>query len=765
MNMNKLVKNLSLIPLVGVLSFAINSTIDEELINANAVNGISYDKDASKETNFQTQNDLTYKYIHLGSTLNNYRGDSIKVGIIDSGINYNHEDFDANLINKNSRSYTYSSTDNKWYYYTYENNKENIKDTYRHGTNVASVIASTVNSLGGVGIAPNVDLYIFKVTNSNNGYEIGAIQCALADAASLKLDVVNMSISCYENEVTYGTSYHPAAKGCKDLLQPYVNQAYNAGVTLVAAAGNENSSEPSYPASNEHVISVGSLEKNSYDSKADYSNYGSTIDLVAPGYVNVATNSSNTTYIEQSGTSFSAPLVSGAIALYKQKNPEATQEEIEKALYASCDSIDDSKSTYTNWAGNGALNVEKFLGIDDYTFSSITPDETSLELYKNSTHQISLKASHTDGNITNQIIDDRYSFIVSDPNILDVSSTGLIKVKTSGKTKITVNGPNNTSCSIDVDVSYQDIAVTGISIDNKFVNIYIEDNKRVKSLKYTISPSNATNTRVRFTSSNEDVISIDENGNLNYKKYGETTISVITEDGDKTDSFLARVFDIVTDYKNQTLSLDDKFSLNARFEPINTDSEFEYKSADEYLASIDNTGLITIEGSGEGLITITGMILDYEIICEKIIIIYVEDDKTQENATAWSTTFLKNISCDSKGITPPSVEGWNDSKTAFKALDGVTQNLIANYEASESSSDVIAQAMYKYDYVISKYNKSSTVYEEFISDRAKSNITQIVNHNGVSFEEVLIPLFGGLILVTSTIIFVFIYKRHQNESR
>lgn len=764
MNMNKLVKTLSLIPLVGILSFAINSTIDEELINVNAVNAISYDKDASKETNFQIQNDLTYKYIHLGSSLNNYRGDSIKVGIIDSGINYNHEDFDANLINKNSRSYTYSSTDKKWYYYTYDNNKENIKDTYRHGTNVASVIASTVNSLGGVGIAPNVDLYIFKVTNSNNGYEIGAIQCALADAASLKLDVVNMSISCYENEVTYGTSYHPAAKGCKDLLQPYVNQAYNAGVTLVAAAGNENSSEPSYPASNEHVISVGSLEKNSYGSKADYSNYGSTIDLVAPGYVNVATNSSNTTYIEQSGTSFSAPLVSGAIALYKQKNPEATQEEIEKALYASCDVID-SGSTYTNWAGHGALNVEKFLGIDDSTFSSITPDATSLELYKNSTHQISLKATHSDGNTTNQIIDDRYSFIVSDPNILDVSSTGFIKVKTSGKTKITVKGPNNTSCSIDVDVSSIDIAVTGISIDNKFTNIYIEDNKREKSLKYTISPSNATNTRARFTSSNEDVISIDENGNLNYKKYGETTISVITEDGEKTDSFLARVFDIVTDYKNQTLSLFDTFSLNARFEPINTGSEFEYKSDDKYLASINDNGLITIDGSGEGFITITGMIKDYNIICEKIIIIYVEDDEIRENATAWSTTFLKNISCDSKGITPPSVEGWNNSKTAFKALDGVTQNLIANYEASESSSYVIAQAMYKYDYVISKYNKSSTVYDEFISDRAKSNIIQIVNHIDISLNEVLILFFGGLILVTSTISFVFIYKRHQNESR
>ncbi len=766
--MNKLFKFLSLIPLLGVISSVAYSSNDENILVANAVNAISYDSDASKESDYSNQNDLTFKYIHLGSTLNNYRGDSVKVGIIDSGINYSHEDFDNALINENSRSYQYSSTDNKWYYYTYKNKPSNILDTFGHGSNVASVIASSINSLGEVGISPNVDLYIFKVTNSNNSYEIGAIQSALYDAAELKLDVLNMSISCYENAVSYQTSYQGASSNCKSLLQTYVDKAYKAGVTLVAASGNHNTSEPSYPASNDHVISVGSLAKNSYDEKADYSNYGSYVDLVAPGYVNVASHSGNNLYRSQSGTSFSAPLVTGAIALYKQKNPSSTPSEIEEALYASCDAIDDDSSPYTNWAGHGALNVEKFLGIDESTFSSITPSETSLSLYKNSTHQISLKATHSDGNITNQIIDDRYSFIVSNPDILDVTSTGLIKVKTSGTTKITVNGPNNTSCEIDVDVSSIDIPVTGISIDNKFSNVYIEDSSIAKSLTYSISPSNATNTRVSFTSSDEDVISIDEDGKLKYKKYGETTITVTTEDGGFSDSFVARVFDIVTDYNNEILSLTDNetFALNARFEPVNTDSYFLYESGDEDFAPIDmDSGVITFNGSGAFIFTIIGEIeIDGSTLkAEKYLYIYVDDGNSNEYALNWSTTFLENISCNLEGRTPPSIDGWNSSKTAYIALDEVSQYLIANYTALEDESDVIALAVYKYDYVLSKYNKNSIVYNEFITGRDKSNTISPV-YNASSFDEIIIILFSGLIVFTTGISLIIIRKKHRYEN-
>ena len=348
----------------------------------------SYSSDITNEPKYTTQNSTTFQYLNLGSTLDSYRGDSVKVGIIDSGINYDHEDFmvsGSTKVKGDSKYYSYQSS--SWVYYkASQHGYSYIDDTLGHGTNVAATVAAAINSVGGLGLAPNVELYVYKVTNSSNGYEFGAIQNALTDAKTLGLDVINMSFQSYENAVSYGGSSMAASSGCSTILSYYLNQAYNAGITLVGAAGNYNTDEPSYPGSNSNVINVGSLNSTG-TGKAGFSNYGSTIDLVAPGYVYVADEASNTAYTNTQGTSFSAPLVTAAIALYIQKNPSATPAQIESALYASCDEIDDSSSPYTNWAGHGSLNVAKFLGVQEDAPSEIVvnnpevvDEELSLEL-------------------------------------------------------------------------------------------------------------------------------------------------------------------------------------------------------------------------------------------------------------------------------------------------------------------------------------------------------------------------------------------------
>ena len=757
--MQKIIKLILLSSLIGGFSLSINNK-ENAPISVNAVTSLSYDDDATMEPNYKEQNDLTFKYMNLGSTLNNYRGDKIKVGVIDSGIYYDHEDFNDDSINANSRYYQYSTTDNKWYYYSYDKYKTKLNDGYHHGTEVASTIASAINSLGGAGIAPNVELYIFKVTNTANGYEIGAIQSALQDAANLKLDVVNMSIQCYEHAVTYGSSYQGASTGCSTLFDSFINQAYEAGVTLVAASGNYNTSEPSYPASNNHVISVGSLEKYSYDNKASYSNYGEYVDLVAPGYVNVATNTDKSAYKTISGTSFSAPLVTGAIALYKQKNPTATPSEIEEALYASCDEIDDSSSPYTNWAGHGALNVEKFLGIDDSTFTGISPDTTSLSMYKNTTHQISLKASHEDGNITKQIIDPhKYTFTSSNPNVATVSSTGEISSISGGNALISVQGPNNKSCSIDVSVNPVDVPLTGIELSKHELNVFIDD--KPLTLDCSFTPSYATNRNITFTSSNNNVVEVDENGKLKYKAYGESIIRVTSEENGFTDECLITVYDIVTDYKNEILTYDDNFSLNARFVPNNDDSYIEYQT--ESINEIDENGNVIINQDGDFLITISA--INEYVYGEKSLYIYVEDGEAISSAKKWSTEFLNNITCDTSGKNPPSVDGWNSSKSSYVSLDETVKALLINANANEESLNVIEQAMYKYEYVISKYNKDNIVYAEFINGRNKSSsifvpsLSTFMNTNTI-----LISSIAVITLSCSIGIFIFIKGKHEKEN-
>ena len=413
----------------------------------------SYSSNVEDEPNYGTQNTKTFQYLNLGTSLNYYRGDSVKVGIIDSGINYDHEDFMVNNATKvkgDSKYYEYQN--NQWVYYgASQRGYTYIDDSLGHGTNVAATVAAAINSVGGAGLAPNVELYVYKVTNSSNGYEFGAIQLALNNAVSLGINVINMSFQSYENEVTYGTSTMPASKGCSTILSSYLNYAHNNGITLVGAAGNYNTSEKSYPGSNNYVINVGSLSSDG-TAKAPFSNYGSSIDLVAPGYVYVADKGTNSSYKNTSGTSFSAPLVTAAIALYKQQNPSATPSEIETALYASCDPID-SGSTYSNWAGHGSLNVERFLGLsgDEPTVSSVTLSAENLELDLYNDKTATLTATVNGEHNPSQEV----TWNSSNSSVATVSN-GVVTAEAVGTTTVTATSVLNPNKSATCNVTVKD---------------------------------------------------------------------------------------------------------------------------------------------------------------------------------------------------------------------------------------------------------------------------------------------------------------------
>lgn len=491
----------------------------------------SYSSSYSDEPYYSTQNDLTFSKMNYVNASNYYRGDSVKVAVIDSGINYPHEDFGT--INGSSRSVEYNSG---WYYYEYSNNAPHLNDTLGHGTNVASVIASAINEIGCAGIAPNVDLYIYKVTNSNNGYEWTAINSALQYCIDNDIDVINMSFQAYEHAVTYNNSTMGASTGCSSVLTTMINSCYNAGITLVAAAGNYNTSEPSYPASNNHVISVGSLAKGSTTSKAGYSNtYG--IDIVAPGSVYVADKGSNNAYKETQGTSFSSPIVTAAIALYKQKNPSATPSQIESALYASCDAIDGNPS----WAGNGRLNIDRFLGIESGnvpTVSSVIVSPNTLSLDLNGTKTGNLSATVSGNNNPSQSV----TWTSSNTSVATVSSGGVVTAKSVGSATITATSTLDVTKSgtCSVTVSDSTVHVTGVTLNKSSTTIAID---ATETLTVTVAPANATNKNVSWSSSDSTVATVSSSGVVTAKKEGSATITVTTEDGGKTATCLVTVND------------------------------------------------------------------------------------------------------------------------------------------------------------------------------------------------------------------------------
>lgn len=550
MKKNRLLIGLASMLLLGGLLFTnkegrkVNLSKEEEAHLAEpgmVAYAASYSTDPSNEPQYSTQNTKTFQYLNLGTTLSHYRGDSVKVGIIDSGINYDHEDFMVNSSTKvkgDSKYYAYQSS--SWVYYkASQHGYSYIDDTLGHGTNVAATVAAAVNSIGGTGLAPNVELYVYKVTNSNNGYEFGAIQNALMDAQTLGIKVINMSFQSYEHEVSYGGSTMPASSGCSTILSYYLNQAYDAGITLVGAAGNYNTNEPSYPGSNNHVINVGSLNQTATD-KAGFSNYGSTIDLVAPGYVHVADNGTNSSYKDTSGTSFSAPLVTAAIALYKQQNPSATPSQIESALYASCDPIDDSGSSYTNWAGNGALNVSKFLNISDEGPTDIVinnPEviDEELELEVGDYFDLDWTVNGT-GTFDHSV---NFYTLSGEDNVVTVDSNGRITAVSEGNDYVLIESNADSNVYTEVYVTVKSSGgttptVTSVDVTPSSLSLDLNGTK-TGSLTAVVNGTGNPSQIVSWTSSNTSVATVSAVGVVTAKAKGSATITATSqEDQTKT---------------------------------------------------------------------------------------------------------------------------------------------------------------------------------------------------------------------------------------
>lgn len=496
-----------------------------------------YATEITDEPNYSTQNGYTFSSMNYNNAHKYYRGDSVKVAVIDSGLNYTHEDFSVGgnqIIQGHSR--TIDNSSGSWLYYQFSSGYQSkIVDTLGHGTNVASVIASQINALGCAGIAPNVELYVYKVTNTNNGYEWTAINSALTYCISEGIDVINMSFQAYEHVVTYNGSTMGASAGCSSVMTDYINNCYKAGITLVAAAGNYNTSEPSYPASNNHVISVGSLAESSTTAKAGYSNtYG--IDLVAPGTVYVADKGTTSAYKKTQGTSFSAPIVTAAIALYKQKNPSATPDQIESALYASCDAISGNPS----WAGNGRLNIDKFLGVDcedqptDIVINNPEIVDDELELQVGNYLDLDWTVNGV-GSFDDSV--NFYTFSGED-NVVSVNQNGRITATGVGSDYVMIesNADSNVYASVHVTVTSSSATPTVDSVTVSPSSLSLDLNgTKTGNLTSTVNGTNNPSQAVTWTSSNTNVATVSSGGVVTAKAVGNATITA-TSQADNTKS-------------------------------------------------------------------------------------------------------------------------------------------------------------------------------------------------------------------------------------
>jgi thermitase len=224
-----------------------------------------------------------------------------------------------------------------------DNNQDGCVDqNVGHGTHVSGIIAAEAfNGAGACGIAYNCSILPLRIfpTNGDTGATFSSIVEAVGYATEQpKVRVISMSI---------GTTYESS------LLQDAINEAWNAGKVLVAAAANANTNQRYYPAAHDNVVAVAALNKQGL--KASFSNYGDWVDISAYGS-GIYSTYFNDNYAFMSGTSMACPLVSGCFALLFSFDGNLANEQAVQFLTQYSDDVDSLNPDYSGQLGLGIVN-------------------------------------------------------------------------------------------------------------------------------------------------------------------------------------------------------------------------------------------------------------------------------------------------------------------------------------------------------------------------------------------------------------------------
>ncbi|NOL32727.1 S8 family peptidase [Bacillus altitudinis] len=280
--------------------------------------GISMDSSKSSSKKGE-EKELLWGYKVIGQEKPNNNKNSVKIAILDSGINKSHKEF------KDITFYEYNAT----------KPKKSIEDEYGHGTAIAGIIAATGKEIKG--ISQNAIIYDVKVLNKNGKGKVEDVVNGIKWCIEQKVDIINISFG-------FGKDY--------DELRNVIKSALDNNITITAASGNTLGLTVEYPAKYEGVLSISSLNEKL---KIDPISAKGKIDFSAPG-VNIKTTDIHGGYTKVKGTSFATAFATGAIGcLYSKKNK--SKENIHQTLKKN--TVDLGKLGYDREYGNGMIICNK----------------------------------------------------------------------------------------------------------------------------------------------------------------------------------------------------------------------------------------------------------------------------------------------------------------------------------------------------------------------------------------------------------------------
>jgi len=301
------------------------------------------------------------------------RGTGVRVAVLDGGLNYNHVDLDGSVDYNRSTSFV----PNTQFF------QDKDRSDFSHATHVAGIVAARDNAVGTIGIAPGATIIGVKVLDQGSGTFEQIIEGIVYAAKSISdggagADIINMSL---------GATFDPETPDDEALLQALDNTttfAYQQGVVVIASAGNDAINFDrarnlvTVPAMSAHVIGVSATGPvnvdgggTNYDRQASYTNFGkAVVDFAGPGgddtlapvgnwffdmVISPASLKARDGYFFADGTSMAAPAVAAVAALFLERNPSATPDQVYAKLSSSSDDL--GKPGFDAVYGNGRVNA------------------------------------------------------------------------------------------------------------------------------------------------------------------------------------------------------------------------------------------------------------------------------------------------------------------------------------------------------------------------------------------------------------------------
>ncbi|WP_375505022.1 S8 family peptidase [uncultured Nostoc sp.] len=311
-----------------------------------------------------------------------YTGKGVVVAVVDTGVDYNHEDLKNNIWT-NSKEIAGNGIDDDGngyiddnYGWNFSDKNNNTLDNNGHGTHVSGTIAGENNNYGVTGIAYDAKIMPVKALNESGSGSYNSISKGIRYAVDNGANVINLSLG--------GTSSNRT-------LESAIDYASSKGVIVVMAAGNNGDSSPEYPAryASKSGIAVGAVDKN--NNLADFSNRSGTNEIAyvtAPG-VKVYSSVPNNQYATYSGTSMAAPHVAGIVALMLSANPNLSDAQVRQIV---------TETAENSTQNTNSSNISNVSSVASQAMS--TTAYAKADTAENSSHTISSFSSFNISNVS-----------------------------------------------------------------------------------------------------------------------------------------------------------------------------------------------------------------------------------------------------------------------------------------------------------------------------------------------------------------------------